>query len=288
MNRLIVLASLLFALVSPALAQQPGGTLAKVAETGRLAIGYVPDAVPMSFTDENGRPAGYSIELCNVIRDAVRKHLGLSELRVDYVPLRLPRERIEAVVSGKVDIECGATTITLGRREQVDFTLMTLITGASSLSLAEAGIANNAQLNGRRLAVVRDTTTERVLRRFLDINEFEAEEVRLVDTHEQGLKLLNSGEVDAHVADQIILTGQVISAKEPGNYRLAPDVFSYEPYGFMIRKGDSEFRLVADDALARFYRTSRIQRLYYDWFGRYGLRQTPVQAAMYQFQGLPD
>ena len=65
-------------------------------------------------------------------------------------------------------------------------------------------------------------------------------------------------------------------------------MFSYEPYGFMVRRGDSEFRLLADEALARFYRTARIQRLYHDWFGRFGIRQSPVQKAMYQFQGLPD
>lgn len=278
---------LLFLLTLPALAQQPGGTLAKVADSGRLAVGYVPDAAPMSYRDENGQAAGYSIELCKVIGEAVRRRLGLDELRVDYVPLVKPADRIEAVKSGKVDIECGATTITLSRREQVDFTLMTLITGASSLSLAEANIANNAQLNGKRLAVVQDTTTQKVLQEFLKANDFKAE-VRLVETHEKGMALLKAGEVEAHVADQVILTGQVIAANEPGNFRLAPDVFSYEPYGFMVRRGDSEFRLLADEALARFYRTARIQRLYHDWFGRFGIRQSPVQKAMYQFQGLPD
>lgn len=287
MHKTLVALSLLFLLPLTAVAQQSGDTLAKVADSGRLTIGYVPDAAPMSFLDENGQPAGYSIELCKVIGEAVRQRLGLDKLDVDYVPLAKPRDRIAAVRSGKVDIECGATTITLGRREQVDFTLMTLITGASSLSLAKAGISNNAQLNGKRLAVVQDTTTEKVLNEFLRVNDYQAD-VTLVETHDRGMNLLNTDQVDAFVADQIILTGKVIAAKEPGNYRLAPDVFSYEPYGFMIRRGDSEFRLLVDEALARLYRTARIQRLYNDWFGRYGIRQTPVQRAMYQFQGLPD
>lgn len=288
MRYLLKVFSLLVVLVVPALAQAAAGdTLAKVAERGRFIVGYVPDAAPMSFRNQDGQPAGYSIELCRVIASAVKNRLGLEDLPVEYVPLVKPSDRIEAVVNGKIDIECGASTITLGRRKQVDFTLMTMITGASSLSLASANIATNADLDGRKLAVVRDTTTEQVLKTFLKTNEFDAK-VTAVDTHDDALALLNDGKVDAHVGDQIILTGHVIKAANPENYRLAPDVFSYEPYGFMLPKGDAEFRLVADQALARFYRTTGIQRLYHTWFGRYGIRQSRVLSAMYQFQGLPD
>ncbi|MGI9330823.1 MAG: amino acid ABC transporter substrate-binding protein [Gammaproteobacteria bacterium] len=287
MTRFLMILCLLCSALSAAFAQAPPDTLAKIADTKRLAIGYVPDAQPMSFEDAAGQPVGYSIELCKIIAGAVQEHLGLDELAIDYVPLMMPGERIEAIVSGKVDIECSAATITLGRRQQVDFTLMTLITGASSLSLAKAGIRTNADLNGKRLVVVQNTTTEKALDEFLAVNEYQAK-ITKVDTHHEAMTLLDQGKVDAHVGDQIILTGHVIAAAVPDNYRIAPDVFSYEPYGFMIPKGDPDFRLVADEALARFYRTARIQRLYHNWFGRYGLRQSPVLQAMYQFQGLPD
>lgn len=287
MTRILTVTSLFMLLATAAPAQPAGGTLARVAESGRFLIGYAPNAMPMSFRDENGTPVGYSIELCKVIANAVKRRLGLDDMAVEYVPLATMTERINAVAGGKVDIECGASTITLGRRERVDFTLMTLITGASSLSLTTAIVNTNADLDGRKLVVVTDTTTEAALQFFLETNEFEAE-VIAVDSHEEALAMLNEGKVDAHVSDQIILTGQVIKAENPRDYHLAPDVFSYEPYGFMIRKGDAEFRLVADEALARFYRTARIQRLYHDWFGRFGIRQSRVLSAMYQFQGLPD
>jgi len=287
MTRFLMTVSLLCCLLTAAFAQAPTDTLAKIAASKRFTIGYVPDAQPMSFQDAAGKPVGYSIELCKIIAGAVQQHLGLAEMAIDYVPLVKPGERIEAIVSGKVDIECSAATITLSRRQQVDFTLMTLITGASSLSLAKAGIKTNADLDGKRLVVVQNTTTEKALDEFLAANEYKAR-ITKVDTHQQALALLNQGKVDAHVGDQIILTGHVIAAAAPDNYRIAPDIFSYEPYGFMIPKGDPEFRLVADEALARFYRTARIQRLYHNWFGRYGLRQSPVLQAMYQFQGLPD
>jgi hypothetical protein len=56
---------------------------------------------------------------------------------------------------------------------------------------------------------------------------------------------------------------------------------SYEPYGFILSRGDSKFRLVADRALAAVFRGAEIRRLYFDWFGHYGERMSPSTAAQY-------
>jgi hypothetical protein len=56
----------------------------------------------------------------------------------------------------------------------------------------------------------------------------------------------------------------------------------------MLRRGDTEFRLAADRALADVYRGMQIRRLYQDWFGRYGEPLSPIVAAMYQFQAVGE
>ena len=99
-----------------------------IADTGELTIGFVPDAPPLSFTDAEGKPAGYTIALCRTVSAAVKKATGLEDMEIKYVPLVLPEERLSAVESGRVDIECGASTVTLSRRERVDFSLMTFAT----------------------------------------------------------------------------------------------------------------------------------------------------------------
>ena len=208
MTRYLLSLSFLLVFMTPAQAQEPGGTLDRIATSKRFTIGYVPDAPPLSFRNAAGEPVGYSIELCKVIASAVQQRLGLAEMAVDYVPLNRPVERIAAVVDGEVDIECGASTVTLARREQLDFTLMTLITGASSLSLARTGINNNADLNGKSIAVVAGTTTEVALREFIAANEFKAD-LQTVNTHNEGLAALDDGSVDAYVSDQAILTGHM-------------------------------------------------------------------------------
>ena len=263
------------------------GTMQKVNDTKRFVIGYAPDAAPLSFENESGEAVGYSVELCRRIAAAVQKELGLDELQIEYAPLVSPQARMNAVANGDIDIECGVSTVTLSRRAKVDFTLMTLITGASVLAKPGSGIDSNVDLAGKDIAVVKGTTTEAVLNKFLEINEFNARVVT-VDTHEEGMALLNKGKVDAYSSDQVMLMGQMIRAEDQNAYVLARDVFSFEPYAFMVRKDDSQFRLVADSALARLYRTAGIQRLYHTWFGRFGIEQSPILMAMYQFQGLPD
>ena len=287
MIRMILMTSCIFLLSLNVHSADWTGTMQKVNDTKRFVIGYVPDAAPLSLENESGEVVGYSVELCRRIAGAVKKELGLDELQIDYVPLVSPQGRIDAVVNGDIDIECGASTVTLSRRAKVDFTLMTLITGASVLARQGSGIGSNIDLSGKDIAVVKGTTTEAVLNKFLEINEFNARVVT-VDTHEEGMILLNEGKVDAYSSDQIMLMGQMIQAEDQSAYVLAQDVFSFEPYAFMVRKDDSQFRLVADSALARLYRTAGIQRMYHTWFGRFGIEQSPILMAMYQFQGLPD
>ena len=263
------------------------GTMQKVNDSKRFVIGYTPDAAPLSFLNESGDAVGYSVDLCRRIAAAVKQELGLDEMQIDYTPLISPQDRMDAVVNGDVDIECGASTVTLGRRAKVDFTLMTLVTGASLLARTESGIGSTGDVSGKKIAVIKGTTTETVLNEFLEFNMFDAK-VITAGTHEAGMILLNDGKVDAYSSDQVMLIGQLIKAADQSAYVLARDVFSFEPYAFMVRKDDSQFRLVADSALAQLYRSAAIQRLYHTWFGRFGIEPSPVLLAMYQFQGLPD
>lgn len=263
-------------------------TLERIKERGKFVVGFVPDAAPMSYVDDNGRAVGYSIDLCRQIATAVRRELGLDELRISYVPLVAPQDRIQAVMDGKVDIECGATTVTLSRREKVDFTLMTFITGGSVLSKSRQPIQSTAAVDEKRIAVIPGTTTERAINEFLDVNNFQATLVD-IETHEEGLELLTEGKVDGYASDRAMLIGQALLSKNPEQYTVTRDVFSFEPYALMVKRGDTEFRLLADRALASVYRSARIRRLYVDWFGGQNAGPMPdIVSAMYEFQAVGE
>ena len=279
---------LLIILAATASAQARGDTLERIADAGEIRIGYVPDAAPLSFRDADGNVSGYSIELCRRIASATRDHLGLDRIEVTFVPLVTIEERISAIENGDIDIECGSTTVTLSRRERVDFTLMTFITGSAVLSRKSSAIGGVDDLDGTEIAVLQGTTTEDVIRRVIDVNEFDID-LRLVDSHDEGMALLNGRDVDGYASDRAMLIGQVFRDENASNqYSMTRSALSFEPYALMVQRGDTAFRLVADKALASLFRGPRIRRLYQDWFGRYGEPLSPVVAAMYEFQAVGE
>jgi len=266
-------------------AQTLTGTLKKVNDSGTLTVGYRENALPFSYTGSDGKPAGYSIDLCQEIAVAVQQELKLSNLAVRWVPVT-PENRVDAVANGTVDIECGSTTASLSRQEKVDFTLMTFVDGASLLIAEGSGIRTVGDLAGKRVGVAPGTTTEKAVGDFLRSQSIPATIVPVKD-HDEGLAALQTSKIEAYASDRTILVGLVLQARGTARYALVSDDLSYEPYGFMVRRDDSAFRLVANRALARIYRSGAIGTIYSKWFGALG-KPTPALVLMYALQGLPE
>ena len=280
-------ASLLLAVLSCALpALAAAGTLDQIKKSGEIRIGYRTDAPPLAFNDSSGQAAGYSVDFCKRIATAVKEELKLADLKVTFVPLT-SSDRLDAIVNNKADIECGATTVTLSRAEKVDFTLMTFITGGSLLSLAGSGVNALTDVTGKSVAVIAGTTSEVALRNALTKNLVDAKVVA-VPGRDDAMKQLEAGQVVAFASDQIVLIGQIMQSADPKKYSLARELFSYEPYAFVVRRDDSAFRLVANRAIAQVYRTGQIEQLYGRWFGQAGIKPSPVLTAMYALQALPE
>jgi len=285
--RLLLAASLLL-MFATANAESHTDTLSRVLESGEFRIGYVPDAPPLSFRDAKGNVVGYSIDLCRQIASAVRDELGLEQIDIVYTPLESMEQRLSAIENGEVDIECGATTVTLSRRERVDFTLMTFITGSAVLSRKSNPIDNVDDVNGETIAVLSGTTTEDVMRRVIEVNEYDVN-LQLITSHNEGMELLNTRQVAGYASDRAMLIGQVFrNANAENQYAMTRSSLSFEPYAMMIPRGDTKFRLVADRALASLFRGARIRRVYHNWFGRYGEPLSPIVEAMYQFQAVGE
>jgi len=263
-----------------------GGTLDQIKKSGEIRVGYRTDAPPLSFNDTSGQAAGYSVELCRRIAAAIKDQLKLKELKTTLVPLT-SEDRLDAVINNRVDIECGATTITLSRSERVDFTLMTFVTGGGLLTLANSGIDSLASLAGKSVAVVGGTTSQTALQRYLQKNLIDARVVVVPDRSE-GMKQLQAKKVDAFASDQVVLIGEILQTPDPRAFGLGSDLFSFEPYGLVVRRNDADFRLAANRAIAQLYRSGQIEELFNRWFGQAGVQPTPVLRAMYLLQALPE
>ena len=144
--------------ISASAASELTGTLKRINDRSQMNLGFRESEHPMSFRNRFGNAVGYSIDLCDHIVAAVKQKLGRSDITVNYVPVTA-ENRFTAIETGSIDILCGATTKTLGRSERVGFTQLTFATGASLLSLSDAKVFGIADLKGKRVAVVANTTT---------------------------------------------------------------------------------------------------------------------------------
>jgi len=268
------------------LAEGTEGTLEKIARTGEFLIGYRTDSSPLSYENSEGEPSGYSVDLCRRIAAGVKAHLGNKDIETKFVRITA-EERLSAVVDGKIDIECGSTTITLSRQELVDFSLPVFVTGASVLSKVSGGIQTMSDLSGKRVGVAKDTTTIAQLETYLTDNLIDAEIVIITDRID-GMTRLDRGGIDALASDQIVLIGQILEARNPKQYSLMDSIFSYEPYGFVVRRNDADFRLVVNRSLSQLYRSGQQGDVFYKWIGRIGITVPPVLAAMYQLSTIPE
>ncbi|HSF04948.1 MAG TPA: amino acid ABC transporter substrate-binding protein [Methylomirabilota bacterium] len=269
----------------PLRGQELEGTLKKIKTAGALIIGYRESSPPFSFLGADKRPVGYSIDLCMHVAGAVQKQLGLADLRLTWIPVT-PETRIPAVVQGTVDIECGSTTASLSRQEQVDFSLMTFADGGGLLTTQAANLRGLGDLTGKRIAIIPGTTTEKALAEFLK-SEFLTVQMVLVKDHAEGLAALETGKADAYASDRGILVGLALTSGDPKRFGLANFAFSYEPYGLMLRRNDAAFRLTVNRALAELYRSGRIGSIYDRWFGAFGKPSTTLQM-MYRLNAIPE
>jgi len=278
---------ILFAAVvvaQPAIGQEIDGTLKKIKESGTFTLGYLTSAPPFSFPGPDRRPVGYSIDLCTHIASRIQQQLGIN-LKLNWLPVTT-ENRLEMVASGNVDIECGTSTTTLSRLERVDFSLMTFVDGGSLLTTRNFNVRAVADLTEKRIAVIPGTTTESALQKYLK-EEFVTVQLVRVKNHVEGLAAIEKGAADAFASDRAILIGLAITSKDPSLFSLTGILFSYEPYGLMVRRNDAGFRLSVNRALAGLYRSGDVMSIYDRWFGAFG-KPSPAIQAMYLLNGLPE
>lgn len=260
------------------------GTLDRVKDSGEFKIGYREDAAPFSFKNELGEVAGYSIDLCRNVAVQVKNQLSLGDLKVTYVPVTA-ENRFEAVQNGSIDILCGPTSVTMSRREMVDFSIFTFVDGASVLYLA-GGPSNFEALGGHKVGVRRGTTTEESLNATLEKFALNAEVVEVAD-HGDGLGKLEKGEISAYFADQAILIYLAAGSGSPEKLRLSDRHFTNEPYALALQRGDDDFRLLVDRTLVHLYRSGDIGQIFHNAFGKRAKPSGPLKI-LYTIQRVPE
>jgi len=285
-RRSLTLIAMLGALIQlGAAATSQADTLARVRETGKLRLGHRADARPFSYLDESGKAAGYSLALCEKVADAVKTELGLRELAVEYVKVDT-EDRFDAIGAGKIDLLCGAATVTLERRKKVAFSIPIFPSGISALVRVDAPERFRALLEGRDppyrptwrasmaqildkrvLSAQKGTTAAAWLvkrRAQLEVNA----EIAEVASYQEGIQRVLVRTSDAFFADRATLLDTVARSSSAGDLQVLEREFTYEPIALVSARGDEDFRLLVDRTLSGLYRSGQILDIYERYFGK--------------------
>ena len=252
------------ACLSCAPAALAAGTLDKVSKTGIITLGYRDNSLPFSYLDENKRPVGYSIDICLKIADAVKRELKRNDLNIKYVLVNT-ENRLKALQSGDIDLECGSTNASSERRKEADTTIPTYIASTRLLVRADSGIKSVYDLNGKTVVTTKGTTQEKL---FAEINKnhtLRAKQV-LTNTHEEAFSQLEAGKADAFMLNDILLASVRAGSKTPDRYVITRDPLTIDPMSIMLRKDDPAFRKIVTGEIHRLITQGEINTLYRKWF----------------------
>jgi len=261
------------------------GRLKQIHETKTISLAYRTDALPFSYEEADKKPAGYTVDLCRGIVAVIERQLGVSPLQVKWVPVT-SQTRFSAIASGQADMECGASSVTLGRMKEVSFSTLTFIDGTGLLIRAVTAGNSLNDLSGKKIGVIGGTSNERALNEALKAKVVSATVVK-VKSREEGLEQLEAGTIDAFASDRVLLLGLIMKAKTPKSLALLGDALSYEPYAIALPRGDWAMKQAVDAALAQIYRSSALPEIYGRWFGSLGT-PGPVLETMFGLGRLPE
>jgi glutamate/aspartate transport system substrate-binding protein len=268
-----------------AAAQTAPDTLARIKAAKAINVAYSPDSLPFSWATSDRRPAGYSIDLCKRVIARIARTVGEPDLKVNWTPGSVV-ERVQMVASGKADLECGNTTQTQARLAQVDFSSLIFVDSGGFLVKTDSTIHRIADMGGKRIAVLKGTTTEARLAQQLQARLVNATLVPIGEALE-GIAMLDAGTVDAYAGDKIKLIGVAAQVKDPARFSMLIEELSFEPYAFALPRNDSAFRREVNTALTQVYLSPEIEVIFEQWLGRLG-RPSGLLAAMFLLNAIPE
>jgi ABC-type amino acid transport substrate-binding protein len=242
----------------------PHPVLDRIRSSGHIVLAHRESAVPFSYYDAERHPVGYAMDLCKDIAEAVRKHLGLKAITIDYVPITTAN-RIETIAGGKADLECGTTTNNAERRQKVAFTIAHYITGARFAVRADSPIAELDQFEDHVLVSTAGSTPYKAIDQ-ANRDRLMHIDLRAVPDNAKAMEMLANKTADGFAMDDVQLFGLIAESADPRKFKVVGKFLTIEPLAIMLSKDDPAFKKVVDEEMRRVIRSGEGEQIYDRWF----------------------
>ena len=242
-------------------------TLDHVVNDSQINIGYRNYSIPYSFkTKAMEAPAGYSIDICLQIVQAIKKKLNKPDIRVNFIEVN-GSTRIPMIADGKIDLECGSTTHSLEREKFVHFTKNIYIDSDQAIVKKESGIRSLFDLTGKKIAVAGSSSVTAKIRSFEVSNHLKIGRDYVKD-HQEGFNAVDKGEAVAYIELQSILAGAAANTGHPEIYAFLDQPIDAQPIAIMVRKGNTETLQIANSTIDNLAKSGELLNLFDKWFAQ--------------------
>jgi glutamate/aspartate transport system substrate-binding protein len=258
--------------------------LKSIIDKKTIRIAYRTDATPFAFANDKKEAVGFSVDLCQLVTRSIAAQFGLQDLQIQWVPVTV-QTRLSAISGGQADLECGSTTVTLGRLKEVDFSNIIFVESTGVVVARAANFHSFADMAGKKVAVISGTTNERAITDVTQQKNLNITLVKVKDSTE-GVAALESGKADGFASDKLLLIGNHMD--NAAAYVMLPDDLSVESYAIELPRGDWALRLAVNTGLAQIYRSGVIITVFKKWFDQLGLQPGVLTGAAWAVGGLPN
>ena len=239
-------------------------TLARIKERKTIVIAHREASIPISYLSEDSKPIGYAMDICSKVVERIKRELKLPQLAVSYLLVN-PSNRLLAIQEGKADMECGTTANTAERRKQMAFSIPYFFSATRLLANANVDMKNWTDLSQKRVVVVRGSVASSLLRQQIQL-KFSELKITEASTSRAAFELLQGGQADVLVGEEVVLAGLRASAETPSQWKIVGDGIGIEAQTVMLAKDDPALKSLIDKEIARMINEGELSKVYEKWF----------------------
>ncbi|MGG4033107.1 transporter substrate-binding domain-containing protein [Paenibacillus cisolokensis] len=230
--------------------------LEAIKERGKVVVGVKFDTKLFGLKDPGtGEVEGFDVDIAK----AIAKKLTGDEANVELKEVT-SKTRIPMLNNGEIDMIIATMTITEERKKEVDFSDVYFNAGQSLLvkkgspirSIAD--VTKDTQVLGVKGATSIKNIEDRV----------EGLRVKQYENYQEAFTALRAGQGEVLTTDNAILYGM---AQQDSNYEVVGDIFTDEPYGIAIKKGETELVQAVNDILSELKSNGEYDAIYEKWIG---------------------
>ena len=241
---------------------EAGTTMERLNQAQVLRLGTKFDQPGFGQVGLSEDPEGFDVEIAKIIAE----ELGIPEDKIEPTEAQ-SAVREELLETDRVDLVVATYTINDARKERIDFAEPYYVAGQHLMvKAADSSITgpDSFKAGDKKVCSVTNSTPAANIEQYL---ADKTAQLVLFGGYQECVDALTAGDVDAVTTDNVILTGFI--ARNEGQFKLAGEKFTDEPYGIGVKKGDTAFRNFINDTLEKAFADGRYEKAWQDTAGEF-------------------